>query len=624
MSTPPSPPTDDEGDEQNEEDPDSPFHVTSSGDEVRKKRQRLNQDEEDTSATSARSTTRAGKDLKPGGLGLRGKLIFLVLGAQLFSALFMFFYSTYATKNALEQEIYRSGKQLITVLSLLDVDYLEEDKFGAVTNEITRDVGSGGELGRLVSSVPDRKDRKKLRSKLKEGIKKYVDRLMDQKKASHQPFLAPLQGKFAIRAISIESWKSESETFEAIFTVPSGGVTMTKAPEEIREDKQHDITISRARLKEAEDSVPVRVFSKITEPDDPSKQMRIRVYLDAGKVEAAAGRMQMTLFGLALLSILIGGVAGWIFSGTIISPIQQLLEDIQTVSTGDLEHRTKSQTDDEIGVIARTFDRMTRSLKEAQERELEAKALEHELNIAMEVQGKLLPQWKPQIEDWDMDAYYKPSKEVGGDYYDFIEIDEDRIGMIVADVSGKGIPGSMVMTMTRAMLRMEASRHKNTEDTLKRVNRMLAKDIRRGMFVTCMYVILNKKSQQLLVSSAGHNPLVLWREEEQQVKTVNPNGIALGFDEGPVFDRSIEERILKMKPGDRFTLYTDGVVEAMSPEEEEFGDQRFYELCGRLADRESNQFTNIVVQQIDNHQGDAPQHDDITILTARYSGPEAE
>ncbi|HZN63396.1 MAG TPA: PP2C family protein-serine/threonine phosphatase, partial [Planctomycetota bacterium] len=273
----------------------------------------------------------------------------------------------------------------------------------------------------------------------------------------------------------------------------------------------------------------------------------------------------------------------------------------------------------EIGQLAASFNRMTTALRAAQQQELAARAMEHELGIASEIQTNLVPKSILKVPGYDIGAYYRPSKEVGGDYYDFIEIDENRSGLIVADVSGKGVPGSLVMAMARAFIRMEAERSRNpsTADTLARANKMLARDMRKGMFVTAIYGILDRTNHQIRVSSAGHNPMILWRSRSEEIVLINPKGIALGLDKGPVFDRSISEEIIQLEPGDRVVIYTDGTVEAMNAKREEFGDRPFQDLVRKLAKTESNQFLNLIVKALDEHQGNAPQHDDMTIVTFR-------
>jgi sigma-B regulation protein RsbU (phosphoserine phosphatase) len=138
------------------------------------------------------------------------------------------------------------------------------------------------------------------------------------------------------------------------------------------------------------------------------------------------------------------------------------------------------------------------------------------------------------------------------------------------------------------------------------------------MFVTALYCILDKRTNVMKVASAGHNPMVVWRAATNQIQLVNPNGIALGFDKGPVFERTVKEEMITLGRGDRIVLYTDGTVEAMDEDNQEFGDDKFFGLVKQLATRDSNQMLNLLVKSLDEHKGNAPQSDDITIVTLRY------
>jgi len=248
---------------------------------------------------------------------------------------------------------------------------------------------------------------------------------------------------------------------------------------------------------------------------------------------------------------------------------------------------------------------------------VERKMLDHELAIAEELQANLLPKKMPQIPGYDISSYYRPSNEVGGDYYDFIEIDGDHLGIVVADVSGKGIPGSIVMTETRALLKSEAIRTLSPSETLMRVNRVLYNDIKRGMFVTVFYAVLQIQKSMLTCVSAGHNPMVLWRKAANTCHLVNTNGLALGIDKGPLFDQTVKEQRVQLFKGDRFVLYTDGVTESMNTKREQFGQNRFYLRVKQSAERSSSEFLSTLVKELEIHQGEAPQHDDITIVACR-------
>lgn len=249
--------------------------------------------------------------------------------------------------------------------------------------------------------------------------------------------------------------------------------------------------------------------------------------------------------------------------------------------------------------------------------EVERKMLDHELAIAEEIQYNLLPKRIPPLAGYDLGAYYRPSHEVGGDYYDFIEIDKDHLGVLVADVSGKGIPGSMVMTEARALVRCEALRTLSPAETLIKVNRFLHADLKRGMFVSLFYGVLDVPKGTLNLTSAGHNPMVLWRASSSTLHLVNPGGLALGIDKGPLFEKVIKEQKLQLFKGDRFVLYTDGAVEMMNADSQPFGQERFYMTIKSIVDRSSNEFISLLVKAIEEYQGEAPQHDDVTLVTGR-------
>ncbi len=284
----------------------------------------------------------------------------------------------------------------------------------------------------------------------------------------------------------------------------------------------------------------------------------------------------------------------------------------QTHSTQMLRLKNRKQ----VGLRARMGLLKNKAENESLD-DVERKMLDHELAIAEELQANLLPRKMPQLPGYDINAYYRPSREVGGDYYDFIEIDDGHIGIVVADVSGKGIPGSIVMTETRALMKSEGCRTRSPAETLNRVNRVLYNDIKRGMFVTMYYMVLSIETGIVVVTSAGHNPMVLWRSAANTCHLVNPNGLALGIDKGPLFEKTVKEQKVQLFRGDRFVLYTDGVVETMNSENELLGQNRFFLKAKQLAARGSSEFLSLLVEDVQAFQGDAPQHDDITILTGR-------
>lgn len=336
----------------------------------------------------------------------------------------------------------------------------------------------------------------------------------------------------------------------------------------------------------------------------------------AEEIETEVGAINRLLWVTGALGILLSVITCILIGFIVTQPAKTLIRDMAIVSAGNLEHRTRAHSNDEIGLIAMEFNEMTKHLLIASKKEKEAARLENELEMACEIQMKLLPQRLPKIKGFDIFAVYHPAKEVGGDYYDFFPIDKQNVGIIVADVSGKGIPGSMVMATTRTILRFVAAGNLSSADTLAKTNAMVAADIKRGMFVTAFYLVLDVLEKTLLCSSAGHNPMVI-HHADGELELINPNGIALGFDKGRIFSRTIKEQKLQLRSGDRVVLYTDGVVEAMNEKSEEYTDERFYEFVKNNSALDSETFVKRLLADLDRHKGKAEPHDDITVVTFR-------
>ena len=337
---------------------------------------------------------------------------------------------------------------------------------------------------------------------------------------------------------------------------------------------------------------------------------------DIGTARVLSGLM-LRIAGFGMVFLAIGVAASFLLGALIAKPAKTLIADMERVAQGDYEHGTQAVSGDEIGEIAAQFNHMTQALRELREKGKDVERLGLELDAASEIQASLLPPKIPNIPGYDVFPFYRSAKEVGGDYYDFFPIDREKLAMVVADVSGKGIPGSMVMATTRTTLRILGPECETAAETLRQTNKLVAKDMSRGMFVTVIFAMLNVRAREMTVCSAGHNPMVVYRERTGKCELVNPAGIALGFDKGPVFDRTLKEYSTRLEPGDRVVMYTDGVVEAMNENQDEYGDQRFYDFAREHARMRSKDFALAVVRDIERHRGAADQHDDITISTFR-------
>ncbi|MCB9933951.1 MAG: SpoIIE family protein phosphatase [Planctomycetes bacterium] len=372
----------------------------------------------------------------------------------------------------------------------------------------------------------------------------------------------------------------------------------------------NDILIDRGATVKG---IPAYGFSK-----DIGSQESISIYLDRQEIQSRKNKLLWSILGVSIVGIGLAILMAFLIGGSITRPLQTLMNDIQVISGGNFDHRPAARSRDEIGIVARLLGDMAAGLKSAQEVWLENQGRKHDLDIAKEIQENLLPKHVPRIAGYDVSAYYSPSKEVGGDYYDFFLVDKTHLGMICADVSGKGIPGSMVMMMAKALVSYEAQDNLSPRDIFCKVNRTLAKDIKRGMFVTAFYMLLDIPTARLTVASAGHNPLLLYRAATKQCTEVNPGGIALGFDkDGRLFERNMKEEVIQLQRGDRAVIYTDGVTEAMSPSNEEFGEERLQAITIQAAGKSSAEYLTTLVNAIQGHAQTDDQHDDITIVTLK-------
>jgi len=252
--------------------------------------------------------------------------------------------------------------------------------------------------------------------------------------------------------------------------------------------------------------------------------------------------------------------------------------------------------------------------KEAEERERELR--ERDLRTAGEIQAHLRPREFPDISEIEIEALSDPSMLIGGDYYDVLKVDEKHWGFVVADVSGKGAGAALVMTECRAMLRICAEGELSPAAVLRRVNRMLQPDMRPGMFVATFYGIINLDTRVMRFCRAGHEPPLLIHSNAED-ELLPGAGLAMGLDEGPLFDEMLEEREIQLQQGDLIALYTDGITEAESPTGEEFGRDRLASGLKRNLDRPLKEVVKTIDRYVRNFCVLTPRHDDRTLLLVR-------
>jgi phosphoserine phosphatase RsbU/P len=247
----------------------------------------------------------------------------------------------------------------------------------------------------------------------------------------------------------------------------------------------------------------------------------------------------------------------------------------------------------------------------------EKKRLDHDLEIARDIQRILLPSEAPAINGFQISGINVPARQVSGDYFDYIDVDKDRLGVAIADVSGKGVPASLIMAICRSVLRAEAARNPSPADVLRKVNRQLYPDIKEDMFISMAYLILDHHHDSVTLARAGHDAPLWYRRQSQTVTPVKSPGMVVGIDSGSVFDRLTVDFAVPLERNDCLVLYTDGVTETLNSEEDEFGVDRMMQSVRASANDGAQAIVKRIIEDVREFTGSVPQNDDITLIAIR-------
>ncbi|HNS51056.1 MAG TPA: SpoIIE family protein phosphatase [Anaerolineae bacterium] len=247
--------------------------------------------------------------------------------------------------------------------------------------------------------------------------------------------------------------------------------------------------------------------------------------------------------------------------------------------------------------------------------ELRGRAMEREMELGREIQLGLLPTGAPVIPGWEFAVHYQPARLVGGDYYDLIEFADapGRLGIVIADVVGKGVPAALFMALGRTVIRAMATGSRSPAEVLVGANPVILKDSHSGLFLTAFYALLDTATGRLTYANAGHNRPLLWRAATGEIHELVSDGIALGAVPGI----ELEERAIDMAPGDLVLLYTDGVTEAMDGEYRPFGMERLRAALHGCAGAPAQETVDTLAGDLKAFAGDVQRSDDITVLAAR-------
>ena len=318
-------------------------------------------------------------------------------------------------------------------------------------------------------------------------------------------------------------------------------------------------------------------------------------------------------------------------SEQLIKPVTKITEEASRFAREN-ETAEKKLTDsirgqDEIGVLAQSIDRMEEQITDYVRHltavTAEKERISTELNVARRIQADMLPSVFPAFpdhDDFDIFASMTPAKEVGGDFYDFFLVDDDHLAMVMADVSGKGVPAALFMVITKTLIKNRAQMGDSPADILYHVNNQLCDGNESDMFVTVWMAILELSSGKGVAVNAGHEHPVLCRRGGRYELVVYRHSMAVGAMEGLMF----REHNFALHPGDRLFVYTDGVPEATNAKNELFGTERMLEALNRDPDAAPEEQLKAVRESVDEFVGEAPQFDDMTMLSFCYNGPSGQ
>lgn len=363
---------------------------------------------------------------------------------------------------------------------------------------------------------------------------------------------------------------------------------------------------------------PARFF---THPVKNRKGQRVGaatvVFSERG-LQGDLAALKTTIAMFCVTGVLLCAGIAYATSRVLTRPLDHLIKDIKTVAGGDLEHRTKTRSNDELGVLAQTFDQMTKNLAAAEVMRVDLADKEHQVNLAQEVQERLFPKTLPEVRGLTFDASNRLSGELSADLFDTMRLDDGKVGLLVMTASGRGVPAAIVLSMARAIFRTTAAAHAAPSDALKAVNAGLAPDLRRGMYVSALYAVFDPATGHGALASAGHRvPALQYVADSEGLRLIQADGIAIGLDKGPVFDRSLTESAFELEPGDRMVLATEGAFLLQDADGNELGQEAFMRVV--LAGSKKGVGPAAILSALANRLHADPGDHDLTLVMATRS-----
>jgi sigma-B regulation protein RsbU (phosphoserine phosphatase) len=310
---------------------------------------------------------------------------------------------------------------------------------------------------------------------------------------------------------------------------------------------------------------------------------------------------------------------GLMLARSITRSVHSLSRGTERLRRGDFGHTIPIHSRDQLGELADSFNMMSRGVEDLLRESAEKERLEEELRIAREIQMSLLPQGSVNVPGLRLSALCLPANEVGGDYYDLLPLSDTRLGVLVADVSGKGTSAALYMAELKGLVLSLSRIHQSPRKLLSEANRILARNLDSRSFITMTYAVVDMQERVLRFARAGHNPLIHFEALTGRTRVLSPPGMGLGLDPGERFDAVLQEQEVPLAGGDVFLFFTDGLSEAMNSRFELFGERRLRTLLELAETLGTDELKERILAEIRTFVGDAAQHDDMTLVVLKVA-----
>jgi serine phosphatase RsbU (regulator of sigma subunit) len=326
----------------------------------------------------------------------------------------------------------------------------------------------------------------------------------------------------------------------------------------------------------------------------------------------------LVLIGVMFLLIeAVALVMGLALARSITSSVHELFAGTERVRLGDFTHRINIHSRDQLGELADSFNQMTGSIENLLQTAAEKKRLEEELRIARQIQMSLLPRGPLDVPGLGITALCVPAREVGGDYYDFFAVGERRMGILIADVSGKGTSAALYMAELKGLMLSLSQIYQSPRQLLIEVNRIISENLDTRSFITMTYAVIDLDAGVMTFARAGHTPLMYVPSAAGAARVLAPNGLVVGLRIPGAHEKFIElleEDRIELGKGDVLVFYTDGITEAMNSDSDLFGDARLARLLAEHGHLDAADLRERILREIESFVGAADQHDDMTMI----------